>query len=276
MTEPAIELCGVSQHYDTPGRGRGRWVLRDVSLRIEAGHAFGLIGANGAGKTTLTRLLLAIEAPAAGEVRVFGQRTTRRSRSTRRSWPRLVQVVWQDPTIYLNPFLRVVDLLGETVAAGPPRSAAEVSRLLEGVGLSPDLALRRPHELSGGQRQRVALARALAPQPRLLILDEALAGLDLPLQIECLERLRSLRHSLGFTLLWVAHDLALTERICDTAAFLHEGELVEQGPVCSILHAPASRAARAFVDAHRRLSVPLAPGRDRLDLDLDTARSGGL
>lgn len=235
--------------------------MRDVSLRVEAGHAFGLIGANGAGKTTLTRLLLALEAPDIGEVSVFGHTTTHRSRSVRRAWPRLVQVVWQDPTLYLNPFLTVGDLLAEILAAVPPRTPTTVSSLMGLVGLPGELAGRHPHELSGGQCQRVALARALAPQPRLLILDEALAGLDLPLQIECLEMLSRLKASLGLTLLWVAHDLALTKRLCESAALLHDGELVEQGPVDRILQAPASAPGRAFVGAHQRLHAapPLRP-----------------
>jgi ABC-type dipeptide/oligopeptide/nickel transport system ATPase subunit len=259
MAEIAVELAAVSKRYRMPGNGDGRWALRNVSLRIAAGQAFGLIGANGAGKTTLTRLLLAIETPDVGDVVVFGHRTARRPRATRRLWPHLVQVVWQDPTIYLNPFLRVGDLLEEVLPE--EMKGASVASLMDLVGLPAHLAESRPHELSGGQCQRVALARALAPRPRLLILDEALASLDLPLQLECLEMLTRLRASLDLTLLWVAHDLALTERLCDSVALLHEGDLVEQGPVRSVIHSPVSAPARAFVEAHRRLhSMPGALG----------------
>jgi ABC-type dipeptide/oligopeptide/nickel transport system ATPase subunit len=184
MSEIAVELSAVSKHYRTPAGGEGRWALRQVSLRIAAGEALGLVGANGAGKTTLTRLLLAAETPDAGLVTVFGHPTTPRSRSMRRSWPRLVQVVWQDPAIYLNPFLGVGELLREVLPQEAPGGTPSVETLMDRVGLPVSLASRRPHELSGGQCQRVALARALAPQPKLLILDEALASLDLPLQLE--------------------------------------------------------------------------------------------
>jgi ABC-type dipeptide/oligopeptide/nickel transport system ATPase subunit len=274
VTEAFVELEGVGKHYPTKGNRGRRWALRDVTLRIGPGEALGLVGENGAGKSTLARLLLAIEAPDAGEAVVFGHKTVRRSRATRRLWPSLVQIVWQDPTIYLNPFLTVGDTLREAARSterGKDLSVS-VTALLDLVGLPKDFARRRPHELSGGQCQRVAMARALAPRPRLLILDEALASLDLPLQLECTAMLSRLKTSLDLTLLWVAHDLALTELMCDKVAMLHEGRLVEQGSVACFMRSPISPPARAFVDAHRRLhSLPEA-GAATQTIESDPAR----
>jgi ABC-type dipeptide/oligopeptide/nickel transport system ATPase subunit len=264
VTEAAVELKGVGKRYAARGNGGYRWSLRDVTLRIGPGEALGLIGENGAGKSTLARLLLAIETPDAGEAIVFGHDAVRRPRATRRLWPSLVQIVWQDPTIYLNPFLALEDTLREAFRpTADVRDASEgVAILMDLVGLPRSLSRRRPHELSGGQCQRVALARALAPRPRLLVLDEALVSLDLPLQLECMAMLARLKKSLDLTVLWVAHDLALTERLCDRVAFLHNGQLVEQGSVTRVVRSPISAPARFFVEAHRRLHS--APTTSRL------------
>lgn len=229
MFEPILELRGVRKAYGRAGRGTERQVLSDVNLRLAAGRSLGLYGESGAGKSTLVRICLGLERPDSGEALFRGRALRGLDRKRRRLFRRTVQVVWQDPYLYLNPYLSVGRLLSEPMevhALGDKwRRAQRVAELLEDVALGPEIAGRKVHQLSGGQCQRVALARALACEPSLLILDEALVGLDTISQVQMIRLLQDAKRLRGLAMLFISHDPRQQALLAETWVVLHGGRL---------------------------------------------------
>jgi peptide/nickel transport system ATP-binding protein len=252
----------VSRSY--PGRRRGEPPVvasAGVSLRIEPGAAVALVGQSGSGKSTLAKLITGVERPDSGSVSFDGTRVDRLRRRGLRAYRKRVQLVFQDPYAALNPLHTVRYALTRPLvnhrglsedAAGP-----EVDRLLETVGLTPaaQYAAKLPHQLSGGQRQRVVIARALAPRPDLIIADEPVSMLDVSLRAGVLELLAGLRRDTGVSLLYITHDLLSARVVADDLLVLHEGRVVERGPVAEVLRHPADDYTRALLDA---LPAPFA------------------
>ncbi|WP_432482675.1 ABC transporter ATP-binding protein [Kineococcus esterisolvens] len=239
--------------------GLSRHVLREVDLSIAPGERVGLVGESGAGKTTLLRALLALEDPDAGTVTCEG-RAVRPGPARRLRWyRRLVQHVPQDPATTLDPRASARELVALPVhRLGTPGERGRAARLVEDaldlVGLPADRRDARPRELSGGQAQRVAIARALVLHPRLLLADEPVSGLDLPLRALVLDTLRSVSEQRGSALLLVSHDVAAVAALCERTLVLADGRVVEDAPTAELLVTPRHPAARALVDA-----VPLLP-----------------
>lgn len=235
MPEALLRLEGIGQAYPGPGDGE-RVVLNGVDWKIHPGEAWGLMGRSGEGKSTLARICLGLERPDSGRVLFHGRDLATMDRSGRRDFRRRVQIVWQEPLLYLNPFMRAAELVEEPLLAlglgDAPWRCSRVEALLDQVGLAPELASRRPHQLSGGQAQRLALARALACGPELLICDEALNGLDTISQAQMARFLRNLVMEQGLTLLFISHDQALVDRICVQLAIMRGGCL-QQGCLLS-------------------------------------------
>ncbi|WP_166606424.1 ATP-binding cassette domain-containing protein, partial [Kineococcus siccus] len=237
------------------GTGLTRRVLRGVDLDVAAGERVGLLGASGAGKTTLVRALLALEPLEAGGITCDG-RAVRRAPARRLRWyRRLVQHVPQDPATTLDPRVAVRDLVRLPVrrlgTAQERRCAHDlVEAALDAVGLPADRRDARPRELSGGQAQRVALARALVLRPRLLLADEPVSGLDLPLRALVLDTLRTVSQQHGTALLLVSHDVAAVAALCERTLVLDDGRVVEDRPTHELLtdpHHPVTRALAAAV-----------------------------
>lgn len=237
-----LRVRGLRKAY----RRRGTWsraarpvqALDGVDLDVARGRTVALVGSSGAGKSTLARCLASIERPDAGELSLDGEDLLSRPA---RGTARRIQMLFQDVAHSLNPRLEVADIVSEPLlVAGRPAGerAARAGALMERVGLSWSSARRRPLELSGGQRQRVAIARALAADPRLLIVDEALSGLDRPLQAQVLNLLRELEQSLGLQCLHVSHDLPLMAAVADELAVVAGGRIVEHGPTAQIISQP--------------------------------------
>ncbi|MBP2228380.1 nickel transport system ATP-binding protein [Azospirillum agricola] len=255
----------VEKRYRGPGAfggGPARTVLRGVSLSVREGESVALLGASGSGKSTLARLMLGLDRPDGGTVRCLGRPLDGLDAAGRRTFRRTVQAVFQDPLGAVNPRHPVGRIIAEPLRhlTGLDRQGREarVAELLRLVGLEPEDAGRLPGGLSGGQVQRVCIARALAPQPRLILLDEAVSNLDLVLQIQILDLLAGLRERLGTAFLFITHDVRLVRRFCGRVAVLHEGELVEDrpaGPTLAFDHP----AARALLEA----VLPAAPSAAR-------------
>ena len=255
MPEPLLILENVTCRYPTP-EGKGTFaVLKEINLRLETGTALGLIGGSGAGKSTLARVAGGLEEPTSGAVRFAGHPLTGMNRRERRQIKRFIQYVWQDPFLYLNPYLTVNRLLAEPLEIFFPEERREgkarVLDLLRQTGLSPDLLERRPHQLSGGQCQRVAIARALAVRPRLLICDEILTGLDGPNQVQVLDLLRTLQDRMNLTILFISHDLPAVAYLCGKIAVLQDGKILEETGTSLFLRHPAHSYSRRLVDASR-------------------------
>ena len=255
----ALELTGVDAVY--PGRPGSKPVLAGINLRLEAGEVLALIGPNGAGKSTLLRVAAGVLRPAAGRVLLDGRDL---SRLTARERARHIAVVAQDGPIPSGLFVREMVSLGRTPYArlllGPTASDRQaVDWALSAAGVD-SLADRFVDELSGGERQRVILARALAQQPRLLLLDEPTANLDLHHQVAMLELVRGLSRDQGLAVLAAVHDLQLAALYCDRVALLSAGEIVSQGAPEAVLTAPLLHEAfgqRVVLSAHPTHGVPL-------------------
>ncbi|WP_029897935.1 ABC transporter ATP-binding protein [Desulfohalovibrio reitneri] len=229
-----LEAVGVSKTYRRGGffsRSESVQVLRGVELSVSQGECVGVVGRSGSGKSTLGRLLLGLEAPSAGEVRILGETTTD-GRGKLRLTPeqrQAAQVVFQDAVGSVNPRLTAGTILSEPLRnLDRLRGAAlseRVVELLEQVGLNKDDAAKHPGHFSGGQLQRLSIARALAARPRCIILDEAVSSLDMLMQARILDLLDVLRRERGVAYLFVTHDLRLVRRFCDRAVAMENGRL---------------------------------------------------
>jgi peptide/nickel transport system ATP-binding protein len=224
-----------------------------VSFTVGRGEIVGLVGESGSGKTTIGRAAVGLAPITAGSVSVDGVDLAGAGRAERRSMRRRVGVVFQNPLRSLNPRYTVGQTVAEPLRQILRLSAADtetrVERLLSDVGLDGGFRERYPHELSGGQRQRVAIARAVALDPALLIADEPTSALDVSVQARVLDVFRELQERLGFACLFVTHDLAVVDTLCDRVVVLHQGRVAEQGTCDAILRAPQDPYTRRLIQA---------------------------
>ncbi|MFJ1299022.1 dipeptide ABC transporter ATP-binding protein [Pseudomonadota bacterium AL_CKDN230030165-1A_HGKHYDSX7] len=233
---PLVSLEQVSRQY-TLGRrwfGAARTVqaLAPVDLAIRRGEILGLIGESGSGKSTLARVAARLIEPSSGIVRVAGQDVTALHGAALAPLRRQVQIVFQDGGASLNPRRTIgAQLIAPLLRLGAASTVAQARGLavdaLERVGLGAQHLQRYPHEFSGGQRQRIGIARALAPRPAFVILDEPTSALDVSIQAQVLDLLRELRQALSLTYLFIGHDLAVIESLCDRIAVMEQGRIVE-------------------------------------------------
>ncbi|MGW6277270.1 dipeptide ABC transporter ATP-binding protein [Kribbella sp. NPDC055071] len=224
-------------------RGRRTVLAVDhVSLELKPGEFTGLVGESGSGKSTIGKAVLGLAPITSGEVRVAGQALTGASSAVLRKTRARIGVVFQNPAGALNPRATIGTSIGEPLAVHRGvRGAAlrgRVEELLDSVELPRGWAGRYPHELSGGQRQRVSIARAISLDPDLLIADEPTSALDVSVQATVLELLRSIQDRLHFACLFISHDLAVVDQVCDQVAVLNQGKLVEHGSRESVLRSP--------------------------------------
>ncbi|MEE4452914.1 ABC transporter ATP-binding protein [Novosphingobium resinovorum] len=258
--EAVVETRGISKSFVGPDK-RSRIAVNDVSFTLRSGETLGIVGESGSGKTTLTRLVLGLEQPDAGEVRLRGKRWRDLSGAERRAQRKKIQVVFQDPLASFDPRYTVRRVLEEAIAvAGTqrhPDGTERAQELLELVQLDPSVLDRRPIELSGGQRQRVAIARALAPGPDVLVCDEPVSALDVYVQAQVLDLLADLKQRLGLSCLFISHDLGVVRRIADRVLVMKDGVAVEQGNVEDVFARPAHPYTRALIDA----VLPVDPNR---------------
>lgn len=246
----------------------------DVSFQIRRGEIFGLIGESGSGKSTVARCLMNLCPSAEGHVFFDSIDTCNKSqyRANRRRLEDGRQLVFQDSVSSLNPRMKVADLIAEPMVIRrrkPPRGSlrAEVASQLEHVGLDEGVLDAYPPELSGGERQRVAIARALFMEPELLIADEPVTSLDVITQAQILSLFRHLREEHGFSILFIAHDLAVVASLCDRIGVMVQGKLVELAPVAELFGNPAHPYTRALLSA-----IPLPDPRqerERARIDFD-------
>jgi len=202
-----------------------------VSLDLRSGRCLGLVGESGCGKSTLARLLMRLEPPTSGSIKLNGTELTGLGDAALRPLRRDLQMVFQDPYSSLNPRLSVGEIVGEPLIVHKiPDRAPRVRELLENVGLDPDSAVRFPGEFSGGQRQRIGIARALALRPHVMILDEPVSALDVSIQASILNLLRDLQREQSLAYLFISHDLAVMRQVADEIAVMHLGVIVEEGP----------------------------------------------
>jgi peptide/nickel transport system ATP-binding protein/oligopeptide transport system ATP-binding protein len=216
--------------------------VEDVNFTVKRGEVLGLVGESGSGKTTIGRMIMRLSDPTEGRIVFDGHDISRLGRKAMLPFRRQIQMVFQDPFSSLNPRAPVGKLIAEGMEAHniktPAERRAEVSRLLQLVGLREDAAERLPHEFSGGQRQRIVIARALAVNPRFIVADEPVSALDVSVQAQVLNLLQDLKEQLGLTLLFISHDLSVVEHFCDRVVVMYLGRIMEIAPRRALYAAP--------------------------------------
>jgi len=233
----------------------------DVSFILAEGGSLGIVGESGSGKTTTARIIVGLEQADSGQVRVHGRERARhagRGRVQRLQRAREIQMVFQDPFLSLDPRTSVGDVLRDTLRLHFPGTdhARRTAELLDQVGLGTRESGALPRQLSGGQRQRVAIARALAVQPAVLVLDEAVAALDVSVQAQILNLLAGIRERTGTAYLFITHDLGVVRCVTDDVIVMRRGRVVESGRTPQVLADPRHPYTRLLLD-----SVP-RPGWD--------------
>ncbi|MFP4655289.1 MAG: ATP-binding cassette domain-containing protein [Methanohalobium sp.] len=237
-----IEVKNLSKKYSY-GILKKNYVVAvdDISFHINTGETLGIVGESGSGKTTVGRCLLRFNEPDSGNVVFNGIDVLKLNKRELTKIRPMMQMIFQDTDSSLNPRMKIKDCLAEPFKLqgySKQEIKNSVSEFVDLVGLSPEHLNRYPHELSGGQNQRVALARALALKPEFLVADEITASLDVSVQAQILELVQRLKKLYSLTILFISHDLAVVQRVCDRVAVMKSGEIVEMGDVDEILDNP--------------------------------------
>lgn len=262
MTQALIEVRNLKQYYH-----QDHTVVKavdDVSFTVQAGETFGLVGESGSGKSTIGRAIVNLYQPTDGQILYQGKALSDLSKGERLDYNKDVQMIFQDPYASLNPRMKVQDIVAEGMevhglVASKSERDAKVAELLASVGLSPEHALRYPHEFSGGQRQRIGIARALAVEPKFIVCDEPISALDVSIQAQIINLLQGLQEERGLTYLFIAHNLAMVKYFSDRIGMMYRGRMVELASAEALYEHPLHPYTQSLLSA-----IPLPdPDQDR-------------
>jgi len=258
MTEqkPLLSVDDLRVHFNVDG---GTLKAVDgVDFQLFPGETLALVGESGCGKSTLAKALVGLNPITSGSAQLNGQRITGISRQAMRRHRSELQLIFQDPYASLNPRFTIAETLGEPLLlhdkATRSNVDAKVCELLGQVGLDTELRRRYPHEFSGGQRQRISIARALAVEPKLLLCDEVTSALDVSIQAQILDLLRSVQRKRGLTYLFITHDLGVVRYIAHRVAVMYVGQIVELRDTESLFEAPAHPYTQALLSSIPRVA----------------------
>ena len=229
MSDVLLEARNLTKEFPA-GRKKKVHAVSDVSLQVFHGETLGLVGESGCGKSTLGRLLIRLLTPDSGSLLVRGEDVTHLSEKDFRKYRKKLQLIFQDPYASLDPRLPVRDLIAEPLRTNHTcRTREELTQrvlaLMEDVGVPGEYLYRYPHQFSGGQRQRIGIARALAADPELIVCDEPVSALDVPVQNQILNLLKKLQKSRGLTYLFISHDLSVVRHISDRVCIISRDTL---------------------------------------------------
>lgn len=262
MTQALIEVRNLKQYYH-----QDHTVVKavdDVSFTVQAGETFGLVGESGSGKSTIGRAIVNLYQPTDGQILYQGKALNDLSKGERLDYNKDVQMIFQDPYASLNPRMKVQDIVAEGMevhglVASKSERDSKVAELLASVGLSPEHALRYPHEFSGGQRQRIGIARALAVEPKFIVCDEPISALDVSIQAQIINLLQGLQEERGLTYLFIAHNLAMVKYFSDRIGMMYRGRMVELATAEALYEYPLHPYTQSLLSA-----IPLPdPDQDR-------------
>jgi len=263
-----LEVDDLVQRYQLPRENLFQpapqvLALNGVSVQLAAGKSLGVVGESGSGKSTFARVVMALETPTSGSVRLLGRDLHRLPAGELRRARRDFQMVFQDPQGSLDPRQTVARIVAEPLTAlgriDRTEQRGRVATVLKQVGLRDADMEKFPHEFSGGQRQRIAIARALITQPKLIVADEPVSALDVSVQAQVLNLLEDLQDEFGLSYVLISHDLAVVEYLCDEIAVIYLGRIVEKGRPEDLFNRCAHPYTRALLEAVPRTR----PGRER-------------
>lgn len=228
--KPLLQVLHLKKNFLS--KGISVKVLDDISFSIQPRQILGLVGESGCGKSTLAKTILQLYKPTSGDVLLEGVSLCSMSTKALKAYRKHFQMIFQDSTSSLNPRMTILEIIKEPllihkIYTNSKKASERVLELLELVGMQSYHTNAFPHELSGGQRQRIGIARALALNPKLLICDEPIAGLDVSIQAQIVNLLKNLQQQLGLTYLFISHDLAMVRHLCTHVAVMYLGVLVE-------------------------------------------------
>ena len=256
---PLLQVKDLVRDYVLPRRRLGEpaplfRALHGVSLAIQTGQSFGVVGESGCGKSTLARAVMALERPSAGSIVFKGRDLFALDPQELQRQRRGFQMVFQDPYSSLDPRHKVSRIVAEpldTLIGKLPRGerAERIAQALREVGLSPAAADKFPHEFSGGQRQRIAIARALITRPDLIVADEPVSALDVSVQAQVLNLFMDLQERQGLSYLFISHDLHIVRHVTDEVAVMYQGRIVEQGATAEVFAHPTHGYTRSLLAA---------------------------
>ena len=234
------------------------YAVKRVSFQVRKGTTIGLVGESGSGKSTIGKAILRLAPIGEGTIHYGGQELTGLADKEFMPFRKRIQTIFQDPYASMNPRLTIASIVAEPLIVHVPamnrkQREERVADLLEKVGLPADSMNRYPHQFSGGQRQRICIARALSSSPEFIICDECVSALDVSVQAQIVNLLQDIQDELGITYLFIAHDLAVVEHMCDEALVMELGEIVEQGPTDSLYRSPQHAYTQRLLSAVPRM-----------------------
>ena len=258
MGELLLEIKDLKKHFLIRGgffRGVSGNVraVDGISLQVYEGETLGIVGESGCGKSTLGRSILRLLEPTGGSIRFNGKDILKLSKSQMRAMRKEMQIVFQDPYASLNPRYTIMQTLSEPLEvhglADANTRKQQVHSMLQKVGLDPSYSSRFPHEFSGGQRQRIGIARALIVNPKLVILDEPVAALDVSIQSQIINLLEDLQNDFNLTYIFIAHDLSVVKHISDRVLVMYLGRMAELASSEELFFNPLHPYTQALLSA---------------------------
>lgn len=286
MNDAIVSIRDLAVHYPLGRRLIGPppvvRALEGVSLDIPRGHFFGLVGESGSGKTTLGRAILKAAPISGGSITFHADEgdydIARIGGAALKSYRKQAQLIFQDPYAALSPRMTVRDIIAEPLevmklTCSRQETDARVREIAARCRLNVEHLRRFPHAFSGGQRQRISIARALVSQPRFLVADESVAALDVSIQADILNLLKSLQGDFGLTFLFISHDLSVVAHVCDVVAVMYLGRIVEMAPRRALFAAPRHPYTQALLSAIPSLDPDERGNAIRLEGEIPSPRN---
>ncbi len=276
MTGPILKVQGLKTYFDvTKGLFAPKQIVKavdDVSFEVDHNETFGLVGESGCGKSTLGRTIVKLYEPHDGKIEFEGKDIADIKGKDLKDYHKDVQMIFQDPYASLDPRMTVGEIIKEPMVIhrifqSDKEREDRVVELLKIVGLKPDHIRRYPAEFSGGQRQRIGIARALAVDPKFIVCDEPISALDVSIQAQVINLLKSIQKELGLSYLFIAHDLSMVKHISDKIGVMYLGSIMEVGPSNDVYHRPLHPYTTALLSAIPIPDPDIAKKKSRIVLE---------